>query len=661
MSLLPAVKKPLRKAKQTFYAIFGTLKLRIYPKSLTDKQFFDNLIGFETLDDFIQHLQKRIEPKFFIDPAKKDGLIKVLNKEFRDAKHKIVAGADEICNHSFDLLGSGKTNLEREIKWHLDFKANRRWYLIHPRGIDVDELDKPSDIKVPWELSRCQYFVTLGKAYWLSKDEKYAREFKNETESWIENNPVGLGVNWLCTMEVAIRVANWLCGFYFFKDSSTIDNDFLIKFSKSLLLHGRHIRNNLEYGCITSNHYLSDIVGLLYLGILFPEFKESKGWKQFAIQELRNEMQKQVNPDGMDFEGSTCYHRLVLELFFFSTLLTVINDKSFNYDYEKTAREIFGDNYVNRLYKMFEFVLYTLKPNGVMPQIGDNDSGRLHILSEKEILDMRYLLNFGAIFFNEPKFKLKEFGFSEDALWIFGEKGYKRWKNLTSCSLNDMASKAFPDSGIYVMRDKKVFIIVHCASNGQNGNGGHNHNDVLSFELNWDGQNFIVDPGTYNYTGDCEMRNLFRSSAFHNTVVFDGEEINRFNKRKVFQMQDEANPKVLRWETDEDYDILEAEHYGYKRLKNPVIHNREIRYCKKEKKLKIRDRFKGKGEHKLQWNLVLSPEIEKDLNIHSKELKWRKEKAFYSLGYGMIRKTRKLTSKVETIIPYETEFEIYLV
>jgi len=39
------------------------------------------------------------------------------------------------------------------------------------------DLANDADVKVPWELSRHQHFVTLGQAFVLTGDEKYAREF----------------------------------------------------------------------------------------------------------------------------------------------------------------------------------------------------------------------------------------------------------------------------------------------------------------------------------------------------------------------------------------------------------------------------------------------------------------------------------------------------
>ena len=258
------------------------------------------------------------------------------------------------------------------LPWHFDFKTGYKW---NPRKF-YKEIEIPcdkADIKVPWELSRFQHSVVLGQAYWLTEDEKYADEFVRQASDWINHNPPKLGVNWTCTMDIAIRAVNWCWGYCFFKDSRAFTDDFLIKFLKSILLHGRHIMANLERGWsgINSNHYLSDIVGLVYLGLVFSEFKEAKKWREFGIKELVKEMKKQVYPDGVDYEGSVSYHRLVTELFLSATLLCLKNGITF------------PGWYMERLEKMIEFVMYYTKPNGSSPQIGDNDDGGF-ILSNYE-------------------------------------------------------------------------------------------------------------------------------------------------------------------------------------------------------------------------------------------------------------------------------------
>ena len=190
----------------------------------------------------------------------------------------IIAEADHLCEHVFDLLGSGPTPLGERIDWHVDFKSGHRWnpktyykriwYAPYPGGYDI---------KVPWELSRCQHFPRLGQAYLLTGDEKYAREFVAQATDWIEQNPWPWGVNWASSMDVAIRAVNWLWAYRFFEGSQSLSPGFKACFFTSLLTQGRHIFRNLENkGGIRNNHYLTDLVGLVHLGVLCPGFKEVK-------------------------------------------------------------------------------------------------------------------------------------------------------------------------------------------------------------------------------------------------------------------------------------------------------------------------------------------------------------------------------------------------
>ena len=104
-------------------------------------------------------------------------------------------------------------------------------------------------------------------------------------------------------------------------------------------------------GQICGNHYLSDIVWLVYLVIFFQETKEGKKWLEKGLSALKEEMEFQVYEDGVDFEGSISYHRLVTERFLSATLLCLKNSITFQ------------DWYMARLEKMIEFVMYYTKPD----------------------------------------------------------------------------------------------------------------------------------------------------------------------------------------------------------------------------------------------------------------------------------------------------------
>jgi hypothetical protein len=461
-----------------------------------------------------------------------------------DAK---VHQADLICDHVFDLLGSGIVRLSPggpaylPIDWHRDFKSGYRW---SPRQFHRRiqyGLAEGVDIKVPWELSRFQHLNALGQAYALTGDGKYAAEFVNQIDDWIASNPVGFGVNWKCTMDAAIRAASWLIASEYFGTGNVLTADFLRRFHRSIHEHAGFIFHHLERSQVTTNHYLSDIVGLLFIAVYCPFFRESRRWLSFCVRELTREMDRQVHPDGCDFESSTCYHRLALELFFFAAWLVAANEGAPDRDqYRRAAERVLGSPYVERLHAMFIAALHLIKPNGRMPQIGDNDSGRFQIFSRCDVLDMRYLLPLGAIFFEESRLKVDEFAFSEDALWIFGRRGYDLWTGLNGRSLTDLESWSFPDAGWYVMRQGYDYCLVSCGRNSPPGKGGHAHNDKLSFELVIGGQDVVVDPGTYTYTSYPRLRDKFRSTDYHNAVKVDGHEQNEL-ANDVFSLPDRVD------------------------------------------------------------------------------------------------------------------------
>ena len=184
--------------------------IKIFPVEVSDKQFF-RMIDHKNLEELLP---------FFFDPSDREKIVETIKKECPESMEQIITEADEICNHIFDLLGSEKAKLGEEIDRYLDFKSGFRWnlktyYLWTGKYVTLDD---DSDEKVPWELSKCQHFVTLGKAYWFTGNEKYAKEFGIQIDNWIDQNLLELGVNWACMMDVAIRAINWIVAVNIFGD-----------------------------------------------------------------------------------------------------------------------------------------------------------------------------------------------------------------------------------------------------------------------------------------------------------------------------------------------------------------------------------------------------------------------------------------------------------
>ena len=490
-----------------------------------------------------------------------------------DIRENILREAEQILEHKFDLLGSGEVNLGEKIKWNEDFKSGFVWKNKFYKDIKIVDLNKNADVKVPWELSRFQHLFTLGKAYWITNDKKYYLECKEEIEDWIAENPVYISINWTCAMDVAIRAVNWIFFYFHFKDLIDNDKEFLNKFNNSLYNHGRFIYLNLEKGLgLANNHYLSDLVGLFYLGIYFNELKNNKvkRWLDFSKKELEKEMFIQNNEDGTNYESSTSYHRLLTELMIFPMILGEKNSLKFSQEYKE------------RLEKMFEFLAKIIKPNGKIPMIGDVDNGRLLILSNYsswEVNDVRELLSLGGEYFNNTLLKNSGAIKKEDKLWIFNSLSDEEEKYYNK-------SVKFSNGGYYILRNNDIYYFIRCGELSCRGQGGHSHNDQLSFELNVQGEDFIVDTGTGVYTADKNIRNLFRSTKQHNTVYVEGYEQNCFDENNLFEMKEETFAKCTKFEDT----YFEGYHQGYQKKLN-TLYRRKIKL--KDKRIDIEDFIEG--------------------------------------------------------------------
>jgi uncharacterized heparinase superfamily protein len=172
------------------------------------------------------------------------------------------------------------------------------------------------------------------------------------------------------------------------------------------------------------------------------------------------------------------------------------------------------------------------------------------------------------------------------------------------------AAKLFPDLGIAVVRAGGHYLAVTNGAVGTKGFGNHKHNELLSFEYHCDGAPVIVDPGSFCYTSDFAARNLFRGTAYHNTIVIDGIEQNETNPDWIFRMFEKANPEHLGFAEDGDWVEYRGRHHGYERLDRPVTHERSLRLNRETGLLLIEDRLSGTGEHDVTWHFHLAPGVQ---------------------------------------------------
>lgn len=542
-----------------------------------------------------------------------------LRNEWPAEIDRTVAAAEQVLSHRFSLLGVDDFepgDLSRPphpdgyrwIDWHLDPGRQLRF----PTGFPHKSWDMATmrpglaDIKLPWELARCQHWPLLAQAWALTGDERYACEIAHQLDDFVAANPVGVGVNWVCTMDVALRAANWAVTLQILQAWEGPDPDFWSRACHHLLALGHFIRGNLEDKYeVTSNHFLSNVVGLLYVAAVFVDRPQGQQWLDWCVAMLEREMRVQILPDGADFESSIPYHRLVTELFLGA------------WHVSHWIRRPLSEGFRTSLEKMIDYLVGVMRPDGLMPQVGDADDGRLHILSgygNWQPQDARHLLAPAALALGRPDWRglAGPVGAWEAAWWGFDEVTGTE----VSVPLGAWPAHAtfYPNAGHAVSRAGGHYLLVSNAIVGTEGFGNHKHNDQLSFELHIAGQPLIVDPGSYVYTSDPEARNRFRGTAFHNTVMVDGIEQNEMNPEWLFRLFEKALPQTLAFEASASRMVYEGCHEGYARLPVPLRHRRRFVHDRQTGQLDVEDELRSEGGHELSWHFHLAPGVPAQLD-----------------------------------------------
>ena len=552
-------------------------------------------IGINSVEEFLNTIDA------FKFPGLPDSVD--LQRLSSNSKEKVMTRAEFAMSHSVDLMGSGPVQLGREIQWNRDYISGVSWPNERHYRIEYTNLDQSSDVKFPWELSRLQWLIPVCQAFLLTDDIKYARFCERIITSWIEKNPVGESVNWSCTMEPAIRIYSLIYFFLVLKGVYRKHNEskFLEVLLCSIYQHARFVYRNLEISDVNGNHYTANISGLYVASLFLHHYGQSQVWQAFAVHELEKEIRLQIHSDGVDFEGSIPYHRLVAELFGFPHHLSRLN-----------RVDSFSGAYQLRLNNMMLYTSMYLRPDGLAPIFGDNDDARVLPLGTQGLNDHRYLVNWLSWILNsEQKFETDD---DSELAWLGVGGNHDGFSDSWEVFQATRQSRTFESSGMTVLCSDSVHLVIDGCSLGQSGRGGHDHNDLLSFELSIGGIPLVTDSGSFAYTGNYKKRNAYRATSAHNTPQVDGEEINRFTaERELWTLQHDARPlstslvKVARGR-----ESITLNHDGYSRLYQNVRIERKFSVDHLKSSVCIHDIASGTAGFQLSIPFHLHPSIKVD-------------------------------------------------
>lgn len=332
-----------------------------------------------------------------------------------------------------------------------------------------------------YNLHYFEYAFPLVKAYKDTGNERYFRKLMYIIRAWIEKNPrESGGVGW-DAYPIALRLTNWLSIYTYLKREIDEDADFRESFVRSLWEQYDCLAHHLEKDLL-GNHYFEDLKALILCALFFGDGAVLKR----ALAEFHKQCREQILSDGMHFELSPMYHKIIFE------------------DVMRVAVALRGagkrDAEIESYLQPMLDVAYSLE-EGLERIPLFNDSGN-NVAKSLGALCMAEKMHFGLT----PKYKDR-----------------------------------FPHSGYYIFKQGDWKLIVDAGQPGPAYLPGHAHCDAMSFELFKAGKPVIVNCGTYAY--QCEERAFFRSTAAHNTVM--AEDVEQSQCWGAFRMGRRSRMQVL--------------------------------------------------------------------------------------------------------------------
>jgi hypothetical protein len=544
--------------------------------------------------------------QFFFPPGSGSDLANLVREHQPAEASEILREADEICGHRFRLLGYANLDFGltcglaaagagtwKDVDWHLDSVHGKRAPLEPWFKIPFLDFAAIGDHKVIWELNRHQHFVTLAKAFLLSKDEKYVRELIAQWHSWIQANPYPLGINWASSLEAAFRSLSWIWIDQLLSGEPQCAQ-FRAELAPALAFHGRYIARYLSTYFSPNTHLLGEAVALFFLGTLYPRMSGAANWKATGWRTILRECERQVRPDGVYFEQSLYYHVYALDFFLYARLLAYQNEMEIPPAYDAV------------LGRMLD-VVEALAQSGPAEGFGDDDGGRLWNPRRNRVEHMTDPLAIGAVMYSRP---FRASRLTEEAIWLFGSRALQQLPLEASAGKVALQSVAFPEGGIYVLADSQPYPQTMAVDAGPQGVGrsGHGHADALSLRLTMNGRRWLVDAGSGVYISKDPLdRDAFRGTGSHNTMRIDG--LDQAVAAEPFSWTQIPTTTVESWVVGKSFTYFVGSHNGYTRLTDPVTHRRHVLKIASDLWL-VRDLAMGQAEHEVDVRWHFAPDLD---------------------------------------------------
>jgi hypothetical protein len=492
---------------------------------------------------------------FPFDSTSLPARVSLIRSRFPSAARESAERADRILEGYHDLLGYRDVPVGVPPSWHADAVHGRAAPLAF--WADVPFLDPAcGDHKIIWELNRHQHWLALARAFQLTGDRRYYVEFVAQLESWLAVNPPLVGINWASMLELAFRSLSWLWALHFFAPCAADDPPgapaWTTRLVTALDRQLTHVHQNLSRYFSPNTHLTGEALALYIGGLALPELTASRRRADAGRAVLLAEADRQVREDGGHAEQSAHYHRYSTDFYLLALAVA------------RSAGDAAAPRLEHAVRRQAGYLRTIADDWGRLPLLGDDDGGMLFPICGRKPVDCRDTLATAAVLLDSPELAVGPA--PEETLWICGVAAAP----LRHTPRQPWPSRHLPDSGYIVLRTPAGDHLTFDAGRHGYLNGGHAHADALSLVLTVQGQPLLIDPGTATYTMDAAVRDRFRSTQMHNTVVIDGRA--QSEPSGPFHWRSTTDGAASLWQPTAKVDYAEGRHPAYA----PLIHVRQV-------------------------------------------------------------------------------------
>ena len=471
-------------------------------------------------------------------------------------------------------------------------------------------------------------------------------------------------------MEAALRSVAWLEIAHFRATDPTFSLGQKRELALWLLRAGAFIERRLHEIPLGGNHLVTHAAGLLYIGRLLPGLARTDRWAERGERILHAEVLRQFHDDGGTYEQSTAYHLFTLDVVLGSALLL----RGQGVTLPATVAE--------RIRAAARFAAAIARPDGSIPILGDDDSGRFHRWGNQPAV--RELCSLAALLLDDPELAIAAADSSTAAAWLVGSDAPGRLRALASRHGNPSTSQSFIRTGLHVLRAPRWHVAVWSRNPNPPAMLAHGHSDHNSIDVWCCGDHVLRDPGTGVYVGDTTLRNRLRATGAHSTLAVDGQEVSKFDASDLFFMAPTTRGRRLEWSRSNRFQSVTTTHDGFRRERGRPTHVRCVALDVVGNALTVWDEVgvitQDHSPHRVQgwWHWGAEPsDVRRE--VHGQVTRWRfrvfavnveldlptaaefliSEPYPWSPRYGVVETGRRSAVEYRGLLPFRVGLRLY--